>query len=78
MRTMVLAAAAVTAMMAAAAGTAGADPTPTAITGRPDPGTGRPEVPRRAGLSPFCAHSMIACGFRYDPGTGTWQQKGDN
>jgi hypothetical protein len=25
---------------------------------------------------PWCLRNMMACGFRYDPGTGTWQPGG--
>jgi hypothetical protein len=59
---------------AAAAGAA-ADPTPA-----PQPGyqIQTPDGPVFLGAQvypPWCLHNMTACGFRYDPGTATWQPK---
>jgi hypothetical protein len=51
---------------------AGADPTPP-----PSPGYRilTPDGPRFPGnqiYPPRCLEAMLSCGFRYDPGTGTW------
>jgi hypothetical protein len=62
----------------AAAGVAGADPSPA-----PGPGSqiltpgGGSAFPGVQTYPPWCARNMLACGFRYDPGTGTWQPGGD-
>ena len=65
----VLAAAAVVGMVAP---TAAADPTPTPSPGYQIPGPNGPEFPGAQAYPPRCLHAMLACGFRYDPGTGTW------
>jgi hypothetical protein len=52
---------------------------------RADTTTGRSDTKYQAptgrssggpGLSPWCARNMLACGFTYDPGTGTWHPRG--
>jgi len=58
-----------------AAPTAAADPTPA-----PTPGPAY-QIPSNAGpvlggvqtYQPTCLQAPLACGFKYDPGTGTWQ-----
>jgi hypothetical protein len=63
-----LAAAAVT-----VAGTAGADPTPAPTPGYQIPGPDGPQFPGAQVYPPQCLRNMLACGFKYDPATGTWQ-----
>jgi hypothetical protein len=73
----VLAAAAVAAMVVAAP-TAGADPSPApSPPGYQIPGPDGPTFPGVQTYPPWCARNMLACGFRYDPGTGTWGPGGD-
>ena len=69
----VLAAAAVAAMVAAA-GTAGADPTPSPGPGYQIAG----QLPGVEQYPPQCLRNMLACGFRYDAGTGAWNPPGTN
>jgi hypothetical protein len=76
-RNIVLSAAAVAAMVVAAAGTAGADPTPPPTPGYQIPGPDGPQFPGAQVYPAWCARNMLACGFRYDPGTGTWRQGAD-
>jgi hypothetical protein len=73
----VLAAAAVAAVVVAAPGTAGADPTPPPGPGYQIPGPDGPAFPGAQVYPPQCLRNMLACGFRYDPGTGTWRPGGD-
>ena len=70
----VLAAAAVVGMVAP---TAAADPTPTPSPGYQIPGPNWPEFPGAQAYPPRCLHAMLACGFRYDPDTGTWSPVAD-
>jgi hypothetical protein len=65
----VLAAAAVVGMVAP---TAAAHPTPTPSPGYQIPGPDGPEFPGAQVYPPQCLRNMLACGFRYDPSTGTW------
>jgi hypothetical protein len=60
-----------------AAGTAGADPTPPPTPGYQIPGPDGPTFPGVQTYQPSCLRNMLACGFRYDPSTGTWQPGGD-
>lgn len=77
-RNIVLAAGAVAAMVVVAAGTATADPTPPPPSpGYQIPGPDGPTFPGTQVYPPWCARNMLACGFRYDPATGTWQPGGD-
>ena len=71
-RNIVLAAAAVAAMVVAAPGTAGADPTPAPTPGYQIPSESGPQLPGAQVYPPQCLRNMLACGFRYDPATGTW------
>lgn len=61
----------VIAAMLAGAGTAGADPTPSPII----PAPGGSWLPGNQTYQPVCGEFPQACGFRYDPATGTWQQR---
>jgi hypothetical protein len=63
------------AAMLAATGTAAADPTPAPSPGYQIAGPDGPVFPGAQVYPPWCLHNMTACGFRYDPGTGTWQPK---
>jgi hypothetical protein len=72
-RNIVLATASVAVMVFAAAGTAGADPTPPPSPGYQIPGPDGPTFPGTQAYPPQCARNMMACGFRYDPGSRTWQ-----
>jgi hypothetical protein len=65
-------AAAAVAAMVVTAGPAGADPTPPPTPGYQIPGPEGPEFPGAQVYPPQCARNMLACGFRYDPSTGTW------
>ncbi len=76
MRNIVLAAASVAAVMISPAGTAGADPAPPSGPGYQIPGPDGPTFPGTQTYPPWCARNMLACGFRYDPGTGTWNPSG--
>jgi hypothetical protein len=69
----VLAAVALAIAAMAAVGTAGADPTPPPTPGYQIPGPAGPEFPGAQVYPPWCLRNMLACGFRYDPGSGTWQ-----
>ena len=69
----VLAAAALAAMAVAAPGTAGADPTPSPSPGYQIAGPSGPQFPGTQVYPPRCLEAMLSCGFKYDPGTGTWQ-----
>jgi hypothetical protein len=59
------------------AGVAHADDTPTPT---PPPyvinGPAGPILPGNQQLPPICAAYMRACGFTYDPATGTWRPSG--
>ena len=73
----VLAAAAVTAMMATS-GIAAADPTPAPSPGYQIAGPDGPEFPGLQVYPPVCGRYPLASGFHFDPGTWTWQPpKGD-
>jgi hypothetical protein len=66
-------AAAVIATMVAAAGPAGADPTPEPPSpGYQIPSESGPQFPGAQVYQPACLRNMRACGFEYDPATGTW------
>ena len=52
------------------------DPTPSPSVPYQIPGPGGPELPGNQILPPVCAQYMPACGFHYDPGTGTWRPSG--
>jgi hypothetical protein len=72
-KNIILAAAAVAAMVVTAAGAAGADPTPPPPSpGYQIPTPNGPAFPGVQSCPPRCLAAMLACGFRYDPGTGTW------
>jgi hypothetical protein len=71
----VLAAAAVAAMLAGA-GTASADPSPPPSPGYQILTPDGPQFPGNQIYPPRCAHNMYGCGFRYDPGSGTWTPPG--
>ena len=71
-RNIILAATAAAAMVVAAAGTAGADPTPPPGPYQ-IPGPSGPVLPGVQTYQPVCLTAPLACGLRYDPGTGTWQ-----
>lgn len=58
--------------MAAGTGTAGADPTPPPAPGYQIPTPAGPQFPGAQVYPPRCLAAMLACGFRYDPSTGTW------
>jgi hypothetical protein len=62
----------VIAAMLAGAGTAGANPTPAPTPGYQIAGPSGPQFPGSQVYPPRCLAAMLACGFRYDPGTGTW------
>jgi hypothetical protein len=51
-----------------------ADPEPTPPPIVPTPGG--TWLPGNEVLPPICAHAMQACGFDYDPATGTWRPRG--
>jgi hypothetical protein len=61
----------------AAAGVAGADPGTQPTPGYQIPGPSGPEFPGAQTYPPQCLRNMLACGFKYDPATGTWQPGGD-
>lgn len=71
-RNIVLAAAGVAALVVAAPGTASADPTPPPGPYQ-IPGPSGPVLPGVQTYQPVCLTAPLACGLRYDPGTGTWQ-----
>jgi hypothetical protein len=72
----ILAVIAALAMAVSAAGIACADPTPAPSPGYQVAGPDGPKFPGAQVYPPSCLAYMTACGFRYDPGTGTWQPKG--
>jgi len=72
-RNIVIAAAAVAAMVVAAPGTACADPTSPPSPGYQIPTPNGPAFPGVQTYQPICLTAPLACGFRYDPNTGTWQ-----
>lgn len=76
LRSIVVAAVSVAVMVVAAAGTVGADPTAPPGPGHQIPGPDGPTFPGTQTYLPRCARNMLACGFRYDPGTGTWNPSG--
>ena len=61
----------------ATAGTAGADPTSPPSLGYQIPGPAGPEFPGAQIYPPRCLRAMLACGFEYDPSTGTWNAPSD-
>jgi hypothetical protein len=75
-RNIVLAPAAVAATILAAAGTAGADPTPAPTPGYQIPGQSGPTFPGVQQYPPWCLRNMYGCGFIWLPDTGTFQQRG--
>jgi len=52
---------------------AGADPTQPPSPNYQIPTPNGPAFPGVQTYPPQCLRNMLACGFRYDPGTGTWQ-----
>jgi len=64
---------AVVALLVGAPGTAGADPTPPPTPGYQIAGPSGPQFPGTQVYPPRCLEAMLACGFKYDPATGTWQ-----
>jgi hypothetical protein len=74
----VLAAVALAIAAVASAGVAHADPTPAPGPGYQIPTQGGgSELPGAQTFPPRCLAAMLACGFRYDPGTGTWRPVAD-
>jgi hypothetical protein len=57
----------------ATAGTASADPTPPPTPNYQIPTPNGPAFPGVQTYQPICLTAPLACGLRYDPGTGTWQ-----
>jgi hypothetical protein len=53
--------------------TASADPTPAPTPGYQITGASGPQFPGAQVYPPQCLRNTLACGFRYDPGSGTWQ-----
>jgi hypothetical protein len=72
----ILAAAAVAAIVVTLSPPAGADPTPGPSPGYQIPGPDGPQFPGVQTYQPSCLRNMLACGFRYDPATGTWRPGG--
>jgi hypothetical protein len=72
----VLAVAAVAAMVVAAPGTAGADPT-SAPTPYQVPGPSGPVLGGVQSYPPVCLTAPLACAMRYDPSRGVWVPIGD-
>jgi hypothetical protein len=77
-RNIVLATTVLSTVVAAAAGIAqnatppaAADPTPPPGPGYQIPGPSGPQFPGTQVYPPRCLEAMLACGFRYDPGTGS-------
>ena len=70
-------AAAVGALVVAAPGSAGADPTPPPQPGYQIPTPDGPKFPGVQTFPPICGTSPLSCALWYDPATGTWQRKGD-
>jgi len=58
-------------------GTASADPASAATPGYQIPGPSGPVFPGTQVYQPTCLVAPLACGLRYDPGTGTWRPGGD-
>jgi hypothetical protein len=48
------------------------DPSPSPTVPYQVPGPSGPVLPANEVLPPICGVYMRACGFTYDPGTGTW------
>jgi hypothetical protein len=71
-RNIVLAAAAVAAMVVAAPGTAGADPTPPPSQPYVIQTPAGPTVGGLRTLPPICAVQPLACNLTWDPATGSW------
>jgi hypothetical protein len=71
LRTFVLAAAVVA--LLAGTWTASADPTPQPSPAYQMPGEDGPELPGVQVYPPWCLRNIVACGFKYDIDTGTWQ-----
>jgi hypothetical protein len=63
---------AVAVMVVAAPGAAGADPTPSPGPGYQIAGPDGPTFPGVQTYQPACLRNMLACGFRWNPSTGTW------
>ena len=53
--------------------TADADPTPQPAPGYQIAGPSGPAFPGVQVYPPRCIAAMLACGFEYQPDTGTWQ-----
>jgi hypothetical protein len=71
-RNVIAAAIAAAAVAVGAPVSAHADPTPPPSPGYQIPGPAGPQFPGAQVYPPQCLRMMSACGFRYDPGTGTW------
>ncbi|MGO9102385.1 MAG: hypothetical protein ACLP9Y_24225 [Mycobacterium sp.] len=61
----------------AAPAIAGADPTPPPTPGYQIAGPSGPQFPGAQVYPPQCLRNLLACGFRYDPATGTWRPIAD-
>ncbi len=68
---------AVVALVVGAPGTAGADPDSAPGPGYQIPGPSGPQFPGAQVYPPQCLRNLLACGFRYDPATGTWRPIAD-
>jgi hypothetical protein len=64
-------------VFAVPSGTAAADPAPDPTPGYQIAGPSGPQFPGVQTYPPRCLRNMLGCGFRYDPGAGTWQPGGD-
>ena len=51
------------------------DPAPSPSVPYQIPTRDGPVLPGNQVLPPVCAHAMMACGFWYDPDTGTWRPR---
>jgi hypothetical protein len=51
------------------------DPAPSPSVPYQIPTQDGPVLPGNQVLPPVCAHAMMACGFWYDPDTGTWRPR---
>jgi hypothetical protein len=76
MKKLIIAVAAILVAAIATAAPDGADPTSSPSPGYQIPGPDGPTFPGTQTYPPWCARNMLACGFRYDPGTGTWNPRG--
>ena len=74
MRTILVAVVMIAAM---GVGVAAADPTPAPSPGYQIPSQSGPVLPGEQVYPPACLTYPPACGLRFDPGTQTWQPRGD-